>query len=89
MKSKTRWVYRLVLVVLVLGFVGLISLFTGCSKGLEDGTITVRIVNAGAQNGQVFILAVFVAGADPIGVGDEPIALGGYVIAGGTAEDLA
>jgi hypothetical protein len=91
MKFKTKWVYFVMSAVLLLGLVGLVGLFAGCANGNgpDDGTFTVRIVNAGVQNGEFFLLAVFVAGADPLGAGDEPIAVGGDFIAGGTAEGLA
>jgi len=66
----------------------LAAVLTGCEQKAADGTVTVVLTGAAAQDGEGFLFAVFAAGAD-IAVAD-PLGLGGpVIISGGTASGVA
>lgn len=69
----------------LLAVMTLFSLAACDEGGGEDGTITVVLVNAGAEDGEVVLFAVFTPGGEPGVV--EPLAFGGDVVSGGTAQD--
>jgi hypothetical protein len=78
---KSKWVYATMVVALSIGLFGLL---TGCPDNgvgatAEDGTITLRVINAGAHNTAPVFCAIGAKGADLddpanwLGEGDEPI----------------
>ena len=84
MKTKASAVaVGLLCVLLVLGGCG----SSGSGNGGQDGNITVRVVNADAENGEIWLFGVFTTGADP--ENDDPAAFGEALISGGVAESLA
>jgi hypothetical protein len=94
MKTGSKWGRRLLLICIVGALLGSVGLLTSCKEepaaGPDNGTITVRLVNAGVEDGELFVFYVFAAGADP--AVDDPIgANGDFIGAGtpGTAEAVA
>ncbi len=88
MVSKSRCVYVVTLVALSIGMLGLL---TGCpdeAASLEDGTITIRLIDAEDHNGKEFYCAVVVAGDETLDIDNALGLVEGPAIAGGTYESI-
>jgi hypothetical protein len=87
LKAKSNFLRSLFIVSVIIVLAALV--FTGCpdENGASGGTITVKIINAGDKTDKDFLFCVLNEGGN-IEV-DDPVAWGGGVIAGGTAEDVA
>ena len=88
MISKSKWVYRITVITLSIGLLGLL---TGCPEeaappSLEDGTITVRVTGAGDHDGKQTFFAVVAAGDDLLDSNNHIAENTENVITGGSLE---
>jgi len=70
MKTKSNFSHSLFVATMIIGLVALV--FSGCpndssSGSAGDGTITVRLINAGAGDHYDFVFGVFDVGDGPAG----------------------
>jgi hypothetical protein len=85
--SKRHRMVRLLLVLLMLGMLAFLGVSCKTQDGPQDGTLTVKLVNATGHDGHNFGFAVFKEGADWI-LG-SPEANGHVDVAGGEAQATA